>query len=104
MSESRISRPMSASTVGSTRSSVTSMSNSRIPTPKAAGNNSCLNQSLNEEELLQSNQRLKDLCQRMATTLTTILDVDVALRNNVMSLHETLAEVQDEISPSNAKY
>lgn len=40
----------------------------------------------------------------MATTLTTILDVDVALRNNVMSLHETLAEVQEEISPSNAKY
>ena len=102
MSESRTSvssRPMSASM--SSRSSL----GSRIPTPKSHGNaNNCLNQSQTEEELLQSNQRLRELVQRLASTLTTILDVDVALRNNLMSLHETLAEVQDELSPSNAKY
>ena len=67
------------------------------------GTNS-LNQSQTDEELLQTNQRLRDLVQRLATTLTTILDVDVALRNNLMSLHETLAEVQDELSPSIAKF
>lgn len=63
-----------------------------------------MNQSQTDEELLQTNQRLRDLVQRLATTLTTILDVDVALRNNLMSLHETLAEVQDELSPSIAKF
>merc|ERR1711944_119850 len=62
MSESRTSvssRPMSAST--SSRSSL----GSRIPTPKSHFNaNNCLNQSQTEEELLQSNQRLRELVQR----------------------------------------
>ena len=33
-----------------------------------------------------------------ATTLTTILDVDVALRNNLMNMHEIVQEVQEEVS------
>ena len=33
-----------------------------------------------------------------AATLTTILDVDVALRNNLMNMHEIVQEVQEEVS------
>ena len=52
----------------------------------------------NMEELAEANQRLRSLVQRLASTLTTILDVDVALRNNLMSMHEILTEVQEEVA------
>ena len=50
------------------------------------------------EELFEGNQRLRLLIQRLTSTLTTILDVDVALRNNLMNMHEIVQEVQEEIS------
>ena len=58
------------------------------------------NSSHNEEveELFEANQRLRLLVQRLTSTLTTILDVDVALRNNLMNMHEIVQEVQEEIS------
>lgn len=102
-------RPMSAS-VCSNRSSSGSFGmsfNSRIPMPKSS---TVMNSSLasstgtgnshNEEveELFEANQRLRSLVQRLAATLTTILDVDVALRNNLMNMHEIVQEVQEEVS------
>ena len=50
------------------------------------------------EELFEANQRLRSLVQRLTTTLTTILDVDVALRNNLMNMHEIVQEVQEEVN------
>ena len=100
-------RPMSAS-VCSNRSTASSLSfNSRIPMPKSSTvmNPSLVsstgNSSHNEEmaeELFEANQRLRSLVQRLTTTLTTILDVDVALRNNLMNMHEIVQEVQEEVN------
>ena len=50
------------------------------------------------DQLWEANQRLRNLVQRLTATLTTILDVDVALRNNLMSMHELVNEVQEEIA------
>ncbi len=90
-------RPMSASVCSSgSRSSF----NSRIPMPKASTVMSGSNVSHtfeDEEDLAEANQRLRSLVQRLTSTLTTILDVDVALRNNLMSMHELVTEVQEEV-------
>ena len=43
-----------------------------------------------QEDLEETNQRLRALVSKLSATLSTILDVDVALRNNLMNLHECL--------------
>jgi hypothetical protein len=95
-------RPMSASVCSTSR-----VGSSRIPTPRSTSMMAAAASSASsgaEEDLVESNQRLRALVQRLATTLTTVLDVDVALRNNLMSLHETLTEVQNEVAPSKNLY
>ena len=52
-----------------------------------------------QEDLEETNARLRGLVARLAATLTTILDVDVALRNNLMTMHECITEVQEELAP-----
>lgn len=52
-----------------------------------------------QEDLEETNQRLRALVSKLSATLSTILDVDVALRNNLMNLHECIAEVQEELAP-----
>ena len=56
------------------------------------------NNDISGEDLMETNQRLRGLVQRLTATLTTILDVDVALRNNLMSMHEIVTEVQEELA------
>ena len=51
-----------------------------------------------EEDLEEANQRLRALVQKMASTLSVILDVDVALRNNLINLNSTVSEIQDEMA------
>lgn len=55
--------------------------------------------AVNQEDLEETNQRLRALVSKLSATLSTILDVDVALRNNLMNLHECIAEVQEELAP-----
>ena len=57
--------------------------------------------STNHEDLQESNQRLRALVSKLSATLSTILDVDVALRNNLMNLHECITEVQEELGTQN---
>jgi len=96
-------RPMSASVCSNTSSR--SPFNSRIPMPKSStvmnsslvSNQSCHTEESTGEDLEEANQRLRGLVQRLTATLATILDVDVALRNNLMAMHELVTEVQEEI-------
>ena len=99
-------RPMSASVCsGSSRYGST-----RIPMPKsstvmsasAALSSLELDESGGngrQEDLEETNARLRGLVARLAATLSTILDVDVALRNNLMTMHECITEVQEELAP-----
>ena len=98
-------RPMSASVCsGSARYGST-----RIPMPKSSTvmSASAALSSLelaesdpsHQEDLEETNARLRGLVSRLAATLTTILDVDVALRNNLMNMHEIISEVQEEVAP-----
>ena len=78
--------------------SSTVMNPSLVSSCNTGNNASPLTNEEMVEELFEANQRLRSLVQRLTTTLTTILDVDVALRNNLMNMHEIVQEVQEEIS------
>merc|ERR1711884_6676 len=105
-------RPMSASVCSS--NSIGRYGSSRIPMAKSAKSSTVMSASanlssleqaaeesdaVNQEDLEETNQRLRALVSKLSATLSTILDVDVALRNNLMNLHECIAEVQEEIAP-----
>ena len=105
---SGLQRPMSASVCSSTRYG------SRIPMAKSAKSSTVMSasanfsgleqheeNSTNHEDLQESNQRLRALVSKLSATLSTILDVDVALRNNLMNLHECITEVQEELGTQN---
>ena len=106
-------RPMSAS-VCSSNSIGRYGYGSRIPMAKSAKSSTVMSASanlssleqaaeesdaVNQEDLEETNQRLRALVSKLSATLSTILDVDVALRNNLMNLHECIAEVQEELAP-----
>lgn len=109
---SNLQRPMSASVCSSS-----SRYGSRIPMAKSAKSSTVMSASANlsslehaaveevsavvnsQEDLEETNQRLRALVSKLSATLSTILDVDVALRNNLMNLHECIAEVQEELAP-----
>ena len=100
-------RPMSASVC----SSSSRYGSTRIPMPKSStvmSASAALSSleleesgggSNNHEDLEETNARLRALVARLSATLTTILDVDVALRNNLMTMHECITEVQEELAP-----
>lgn len=105
-------RPMSASVCSS--NSIGRYGSSRIPMAKSAKSSTVMSASanlssleqaaeesdaVNQEDLEETNQRLRALVSKLSATLSTILDVDVALRNNLMNLHECIAEVQEELAP-----
>lgn len=92
-------RPMSASVC----SNSSRVSGSKIPTPKSASLASSMRSAHehDEEDLEEANQRLRALVQKMAATLSVILDVDVALRNNLINLNSTVSEIQDEMRMHN---